>query len=148
MAALHRNAKFVVPELRNLLTHSRQKCSQKKYIGKIHCQPIVFTPGGVALHQWSVTWHGPCLSTLTTMKAITTTIPDIPSNAVKLPVTFTYNTFSVPINFGRSFFGDAKGTQLWRHPFTIRAAIRTPRDPAHNSRPRIQTYNQQKQNEN
>jgi hypothetical protein len=82
------------------------------------------------------------------MKAITRTIPDIPSKAVKLPVTFTYNTFLVPINFGRSFFGDAKGTQLWRHPFTMRVAIRTPRDPAHNSRPQIQIHNQKKQNEN
>lgn len=56
----------------------------------------------------------------------------IPSNAVKLDVVFTNTEFSVPINFGRAVSGDAKCSKLWRHPFTKRVAIRTPRIPAQN----------------
>jgi hypothetical protein len=84
------------------------------------------------------------------MKAITTTITAIPGKVAKLSVTFTETKFSVPINFnfGRPLTGDAKGSKPWRHPFTKRVAIRTPRIPAHDSRPRIQTYNEQKPNEN
>ena len=51
---------------------------------------------------------------------------------MKLPMTFAYIQFSVPIIFGRAVSGDAKGSKLWRHPFTKRVAIRTPRIPAQN----------------
>jgi hypothetical protein len=52
------------------------------------------------------------------------------SSASEMKVIFRATGFPVPINFGRLSSGDAKGKKLWRHPFTLRVAIRTLRIPA------------------